>query len=33
MLSNRKDCQLKRLLNCMYCIEVCLLVLALIAAL
>lgn len=33
MLSNKKDHQVKRLLTCLYCIEGCLLLLALIATL
>jgi hypothetical protein len=33
MLSNRKDRQVKRVLNCLYCIEGCLLLLALMATL
>ena len=33
MLSNKTDRQLKRMLTCLYCIEGCLLLLALMAAL
>jgi hypothetical protein len=33
MLPNKKDRQLKRALNCLYCLEGCLLLLALIATL
>ena len=33
MLSNSKDRQLKLVLNCLYCIEGCLILLALMAAL
>lgn len=33
MLQNRKDRQLKRLLNCLYCLEGCLLLLAFLATL
>jgi len=33
MLPNSKERQLKRVLNCLYCIEGCLLLLALMAAL